>query len=88
MHALGDPGATTDEPTAVVIKHANPSGAAVGADIAEAYIAAHGCDPVSAFGGIVAVNQPVTMAMAEALSEVFTEVRSWTRPTTTDFWLN
>ena len=74
VHALGDPGATTDEPTAVVIKHANPSGAAVGADIAEAYIAAHECDPVSAFGGIVAVNQPVTMAMAEALSEVFTEV--------------
>ncbi|MBF44025.1 MAG: bifunctional phosphoribosylaminoimidazolecarboxamide formyltransferase/inosine monophosphate cyclohydrolase [Acidimicrobiaceae bacterium] len=74
VHALGDPGATTDEPTAVVIKHANPSGAAVGADIAEAYMAAHECDPVSAFGGIVAVNQPVTMAMAEALSEVFTEV--------------
>ena len=74
VHALGDPGATTDEPTAVVIKHANPCGAAVGADIAEAYMAAHECDPVSAFGGIVAVNQPVTMAMAEALSEVFTEV--------------
>ncbi len=74
VHALCDPGATTDESTAVVIKHANPCGAAVGADIAEAYMAAHGCDPISAFGGIVAVNQPVTMAMAEALREVFTEV--------------
>ena len=58
----------------MVVKHANPCGAAVGSDIAEAYLAAHECDPVSAFGGIVAVNRPVTMAMAEALSEVFTEV--------------
>ncbi len=76
VHALGDPGvaAGADEPTAVVIKHANPCGAAIGADIAEAYVAAHECDPVSAFGGIVAVNRPVTLAMAEALSAVFTEV--------------
>ena len=63
-----------DEPCAVVVKHANPCGAAAGSDIAEAYVAAHGCDPVSAFGGIVAVNRPVTLAMAEPLSEVFTEV--------------
>jgi phosphoribosylaminoimidazolecarboxamide formyltransferase/IMP cyclohydrolase len=68
VHSLGG------EPTAVVIKHANPCGAAVGADIAEAYVAAHRCDPVSAFGGIVAVNRTVTMAMAEPMSEVFTEV--------------
>ena len=68
VHRLGD------EPCAVVVKHANPCGAAVASDIAEAYLAAHECDPVSAFGGIVAVNRPVTMAMAEALSEVFTEV--------------
>ncbi len=76
VHALGDPGAPggSDEPTAVVIKHANPCGAAIGGDIAEAYVAAHECDPVSAFGGIVAVNRPVTMAMAELLSTVFTEV--------------
>ena len=67
-HSLGD------EPVAVVIKHANPCGAAVGADVASAYVAAHECDPVSAFGGIVAVNRPVTLAMAEPLSEVFTEV--------------
>ncbi len=68
VHTLGD------EPTAVVIKHANPCGAAVGPDIASAYVAAHECDPVSAFGGIVAVNRPVTLAMAEPLVEVFTEV--------------
>jgi len=68
VHCLGD------EPVAVVMKHANPCGAAVGADIADAYMAAHGCDTVSAFGGIVAVNRPVTLAMAEPLSEVFTEV--------------
>ena len=68
VHRLGD------EPCAVVVKHANPCGAAVGSDIADAYLSAHRCDPMSAFGGVVAVNRPVTPAMAEALSEVFTEV--------------
>jgi phosphoribosylaminoimidazolecarboxamide formyltransferase/IMP cyclohydrolase len=57
-----------------VIKHANPCGAAVAPDIVTAYVRAHECDPVSAFGGIVAVNRPVPVAMAEALSGVFTEV--------------
>ena len=68
VHRLGD------DPCAVVVKHANPCGAAVGSDIADAYLSAHRCDPVSAFGGVVAVNRPVTLTMAEALSEVFTEV--------------
>ena len=67
-HSLGS------DPTAVVIKHANPCGVAVADDIALAYTQAHECDPVSAFGGIVAVNRTVTMAMAEALAPVFTEV--------------
>jgi len=67
-HSLGD------DPVSVVVKHANPCGAAIGTDVAAAYIAAHDCDPVSAFGGIVAVNRPVTLAMAEQLSKVFTEV--------------
>lgn len=67
-HSLGD------DPAAVVIKHANPCGAAVADDIAEAYRRAHECDPVSAFGGIVAVNRMVTAAMAEAMADVFTEV--------------
>ena len=63
-----------DSPTAVVIKHANPCGAAVGRDITGAYIRAHECDPQSAYGGIVAVNRTVPLALAEALKPVFTEV--------------
>ena len=62
------------EPACVVVKHANPCGVAVGADVDDAYARAHACDPVSAFGGIVAVNRPVTAAMAERLAPVFTEV--------------
>ncbi|MFN7152042.1 MAG: bifunctional phosphoribosylaminoimidazolecarboxamide formyltransferase/IMP cyclohydrolase, partial [Microthrixaceae bacterium] len=68
VHSLGD------LPTAVVIKHANACGAAVGADITEAYVRAHECDPVSAYGGIVALNRVVPVSLAEALAPVFTEV--------------
>ena len=63
-----------DGPAAVVRKHANPCGAALGTTIADAYARAHACDTVSAFGGIVAANRPVTAAMASELSQVFTEV--------------
>jgi phosphoribosylaminoimidazolecarboxamide formyltransferase/IMP cyclohydrolase len=63
-----------DDPTAVVIKHANPCGAAVGDDITRAYTLAHECDPDSAYGGIVAVNRTLPLSLAEALSPVFTEV--------------
>ena len=63
-----------EAPTVVVVKHANPCGVAIGDDIAAAYVAANACDPVSAFGGIVAANRTVTVAMAEPLSAVFTEV--------------
>lgn len=62
------------EPAAVVIKHANPCGLAVAADIESAYERAHACDPMSAFGGIVGVNRAITKATAESLAEVFTEV--------------
>ena len=62
------------EPSVAIIKHANPCGIAVGADIAEAHRKAHACDPVSAFGGVVATNRPVSVAMAEQVAEVFTEV--------------
>ena len=62
------------EPACVIVKHANPCGVAVAADIGDAYVRANACDPVSAFGGIVAVNRPVTASMAEALAPVFTEV--------------
>lgn len=63
-----------DEPCVAIIKHANPCGIAIGTDIASAYAAANACDPVSAFGGVVATNRKVTVEMAKALSEIFTEV--------------
>jgi phosphoribosylaminoimidazolecarboxamide formyltransferase/IMP cyclohydrolase len=62
------------EPCVAIIKHANPCGVAIGSDIADAYAKAHACDPVSAFGGVVAANRTVTVAMAEPLSQIFTEV--------------
>ena len=62
------------QPCVAIIKHANPCGIAIGTDIADAYAKAHLCDPVSAFGGVVAANRKVTVAMAEPLSQVFTEV--------------
>mgnify|MGYP003340620398 FL=1 len=62
------------QPAVAIIKHANPCGIAIGQDIAIAYKAAHQCDPVSAFGGVVAANRTVTLAMAQPLSEIFTEV--------------
>jgi phosphoribosylaminoimidazolecarboxamide formyltransferase/IMP cyclohydrolase len=63
-----------DEPTVAIIKHANPCGIAVGADVAEAHRRAHECDPVSAFGGVIATNVPVSVAMAQQVAEIFTEV--------------
>jgi phosphoribosylaminoimidazolecarboxamide formyltransferase/IMP cyclohydrolase len=63
-----------DEPAVAIIKHANPCGIAIGADVAEAHARAHACDPVSAFGGVIAANRPVSVAMAEQVAEVFTEV--------------
>ncbi|MQA81854.1 MAG: bifunctional phosphoribosylaminoimidazolecarboxamide formyltransferase/IMP cyclohydrolase [Streptosporangiales bacterium] len=62
------------EPAAAVVKHTNPCGLAIGADVAEAHRGAYACDPVSAFGGVIAVNRPVTLAMAEQVAEVYTEV--------------
>ncbi|WP_426562782.1 bifunctional phosphoribosylaminoimidazolecarboxamide formyltransferase/IMP cyclohydrolase [Angustibacter sp. McL0619] len=63
-----------DQPAVAIIKHANPCGIAVGDDIAQAHRKAHACDPVSAYGGVVAANRPVSLAMAEQLADVFTEV--------------
>ncbi len=63
------------EPACVIVKHANPCGVAVADDIATAYVLANACDPVSAFGGIVACNRNVTQAMAVELAKVaLTEV--------------
>lgn len=62
------------DPCVAIIKHANQCGIAIGKDIATAYLKARECDPVSAFGGVVAANRIVTTEMAKALSEIFTEV--------------
>ena len=61
-------------PACVVVKHANPCGVALAPTIAEAYVRAHGADPVSAFGGIIAVNGEVDEQTASAIADVFTEV--------------
>jgi phosphoribosylaminoimidazolecarboxamide formyltransferase/IMP cyclohydrolase len=63
-----------EAPAVAIIKHANPCGIAIGDDIAEAHARAHACDPVSAYGGVIAANRTVSVAMAEQVSEVFTEV--------------
>ncbi|MET9486019.1 bifunctional phosphoribosylaminoimidazolecarboxamide formyltransferase/IMP cyclohydrolase [Nocardia sp. NPDC006630] len=63
-----------DEPAVAIIKHANPCGVAVAADIAEAHRKAHATDPVSAYGGVIAANREVSVEMAEQVAEIFTEV--------------
>ncbi|GAA3724462.1 bifunctional phosphoribosylaminoimidazolecarboxamide formyltransferase/IMP cyclohydrolase [Gordonia hankookensis] len=63
-----------DAPAVAIIKHANPCGIAVGDDIAEAHRKAHACDPVSAYGGVIAANREITVEMAEQVAEIFTEV--------------
>jgi phosphoribosylaminoimidazolecarboxamide formyltransferase / IMP cyclohydrolase len=62
------------DPCVAIIKHANPCGIAVGTDIAAAHRKAHACDPLSAFGGVIAANREVDLTMAEQVAEVFTEV--------------
>jgi len=68
-----------DTPAVAIIKHANPCGIAVAPTdavdpIASAHAAAHACDPLSAFGGVIAANRPVTKQMAETVRDIFTEV--------------
>jgi phosphoribosylaminoimidazolecarboxamide formyltransferase/IMP cyclohydrolase len=67
-----------DEPAVAIIKHANPCGIAVargaGDPIASAHARAHACDPVSAYGGVIAANRPITLAAAESIKGIFTEV--------------
>jgi phosphoribosylaminoimidazolecarboxamide formyltransferase/IMP cyclohydrolase len=62
------------QPAVAIIKHANPCGLAIGDDVAEAHRKAHACDPVSAFGGVIAANRPVSIGMARQVADVFTEV--------------
>ena len=61
-------------PAAVVVKHANPCGVALAADIGRAWELAHACDPTSAFGGVVALNSPVDAELAKSIAENFLEV--------------
>jgi phosphoribosylaminoimidazolecarboxamide formyltransferase/IMP cyclohydrolase len=63
-----------DRPAVVIVKHANPCGVALGADLAEAWDRALDCDPVSAFGGIIAVNRTLDAAAAEKMASIFSEV--------------
>ncbi|GAC1439776.1 MAG: bifunctional phosphoribosylaminoimidazolecarboxamide formyltransferase/IMP cyclohydrolase [Mycobacteriales bacterium] len=63
-----------EQPAVAIIKHANPCGIAIGADVAQAHRRAHACDPVSAFGGVIAANREVSAEMARQVADVFTEV--------------
>jgi phosphoribosylaminoimidazolecarboxamide formyltransferase/IMP cyclohydrolase len=62
------------EPCVAIVKHSNPCGIAEGADIAQAHSKANACDPVSAFGGVIAANRPITEAAAAQIADIFTEV--------------
>ena len=62
------------EPCVAIMKHANPCGIALGADLAEAHRKAHECDPASAFGGVIAANGVVTAALAAQIAEILTDV--------------
>jgi phosphoribosylaminoimidazolecarboxamide formyltransferase/IMP cyclohydrolase len=70
LQAVGD----FDEPTVVIVKHTNPCGIGSGKDLLEAYEKALACDPVSAFGGILAVNRPFEGELAEAVKGRFWEI--------------
>ena len=63
-----------NQATCAIIKHANPCGIAVGVDLADAHRKAHDCDPVSAYGGVIAVNGEVTADLARQVTGIFTEV--------------
>jgi len=63
-----------DQPACTIVKHNNPCGVAVGDDALDAYRRALACDPMSAFGGVIAINRPVGVELAEALHENFVEV--------------
>jgi phosphoribosylaminoimidazolecarboxamide formyltransferase/IMP cyclohydrolase len=65
-----------DEPACVIVKHNNPCGAAIGADALEAYLKALACDPISAYGGVIALNRPIGKELAEELHKNFVEVLS------------
>jgi phosphoribosylaminoimidazolecarboxamide formyltransferase/IMP cyclohydrolase len=65
-----------EQPACVIVKHNNPCGVAIGADALEAYLKALACDPVSAYGGVIALNRPIGRELAEELHKNFVEVLS------------
>ena len=71
LELLGEWG--SDTPTFVIIKHGNPCGVGQGKDLLEAFTAAYDCDPTSAFGGVLAGNQPVSLSLAKELKPLFYE---------------
>jgi len=74
LEAAWDLAQEFEEPVCAIIKHTNPAGTATGATLVEAYKKALECDPVSAFGGVIAVNRPVDGAVAEEMAKLFLEV--------------
>ncbi|MEW6516633.1 MAG: bifunctional phosphoribosylaminoimidazolecarboxamide formyltransferase/IMP cyclohydrolase [candidate division FCPU426 bacterium] len=73
LHAALEPVKEFAEPAVCIIKHTNPCGLAVGADIADAYRKAYQADPLSAYGGIVGLNRPLSVAVAELMKDIFLE---------------
>lgn len=63
-----------ERPAAVIVKHMNPCGVALGEDICHAYVRAYSCDPLSAFGGIIALNRPLDGETAREIIKIFVEV--------------
>jgi phosphoribosylaminoimidazolecarboxamide formyltransferase / IMP cyclohydrolase len=74
LQAAWDLAQEFDEPVCAIIKHTNPCGTATGKTLAQAYMRALECDPVSAFGGVIGVNRPVDLAAAEEMHKLFLEV--------------
>ena len=74
LQAAWDLAQEFDEPVCAIIKHTNPCGTATGKTLAEAYVRALECDPVSAFGGVIGVNRPVDAAAAAEMAKLFLEV--------------
>jgi phosphoribosylaminoimidazolecarboxamide formyltransferase/IMP cyclohydrolase len=74
LQAAWDLAQEFEEPVCAIIKHTNPCGTATGKTLAEAYMRALECDPVSAFGGVIGVNRPVDAAAAEEMAKLFLEV--------------
>ena len=74
LQAAWDLAQEFDEPVCAIIKHTNPCGTATGKTLAEAYVRALECDPVSAFGGVIGVNRPIDAAAATEMAKLFLEV--------------